>query len=140
MKIFKFSNFVNEDLTSDLVSKLSDENKDVKEELIKMVQKSVNSDDQNLFMEKIESIIKNPKDSTIEGLIQDADIYEFYLKYRNELDEILSKNDFFEKLQDFQKETNCISLYDIVVKGTLEAVITLVSKIKEDLSTETTEQ
>jgi hypothetical protein len=72
--------------------------------------------------------------------MQDADIYEFYLKYRNELDEILATDKFFEKIQDFQKEYNCISLYDFVVKGTLEAVQSLVKSIKEELSSENPEQ
>jgi pectate lyase len=140
MKISKFYNFVNEDLVSDLSNKLSDENKDIKEDLIKMIQKSVNSDDEKLFIDKVDSIVQNPKESTIEGLIQDADIYEFYLKYRNEIDEILAKNEFFEKLQDFQKENNCISLYDVLVKGTLVATTILVSSIKQEISSPETPQ
>lgn len=140
MKIFKFNNFINEDLTTDLVSRLSDENKDMKEEIIRMIQKSVNSDDENLFMQKIESIIKDPKESSIEGLIQDADIYEFYLKFRNEVDEVLSNNKFFEKLQEFQKENNCISLYDLIVKGTLESVNYLVNQINQELTGNSTQE
>lgn len=136
MVIYKFCKFINEDLSSELGSLISDENRDIKEELIQMVQKSVNSDDKNVFVEKIDSIIKDPKDSTIEGLIQDADIYEFYLKFRNDIDQILSDSQFFDKLQDFQKENNCISLYDIVIKGTMEAVNVVVNQLKEDISSE----
>lgn len=139
MKIFNFKKFigqVNEDLVSDISSKISETNKDIKEDLIKMVQKTINSEDQNDFMEKLDSVIRNPKELSIEGLMQDADVYEFYLKYRNELDEILSKSGFFEKLQEFQKENNSISLYDFIVKGTLEAVKVLVEEIKSDISNE----
>jgi len=136
MIIYKFDKFINENLSSELGSLISDENRDIKEELIQMVQKSVNSDDKNVFIEKIDSIIKDPKDSTIEGLIQDADIYEFYLKFRNDIDQILSDSEFFDKLQDFQKEYNCISLYDIVIKGTMEAVNVVVNQLKEDISSE----
>ena len=39
----------------------------------------------------IESFVRNPEESQIEGLINDSDIYDFYLKYRNQVDEILSK-------------------------------------------------
>jgi hypothetical protein len=139
MKIFNFKKFigqVNEDLVSDISSKISETNKDIKEDLIKMVQKTINSEDQNDFMEKLDSVIRNPKELSIEGLMQDADVYEFYLKYRNELDEILSKSGFFEKLQEFQKENNSIGLYDFIVKGTLEAVKVLVEEIKSDISNE----
>jgi hypothetical protein len=139
MKIFKFEKFisrVNEDLVSDISSKISEINKDIKEDLVKMVHKTINSEEQNDFMEKLDSVIRNPKELSIEGLMQDADVYEFYLKYRNELDEILSKSGFFEKLQEFQKENNSISLYDFIVKGTLEAVKLLVEEIKSDISQE----
>ena len=139
MKIFNFKKFIgqiNEDLVSDISSKISETNKDIKEDLIKMVQKTINSEDQNDFMEKLDSVIRNPKELSIEGLMQDADVYEFYLKYRNELDEILSKSGFFEKLQEFQKENNSIGLYDFIVKGTLEAVKVLVEEIKSDISNE----
>ena len=136
MIIYKFDKFINEDLSSELGSLISNENIDIKEELIQMIQKSVNSDDKNVFIEKIDSVIKDPKDSTIEGLIQDADIYEFYLKFRNDIDQILSDSEFFDKLQDFQKEYNCISLYDIVIKGTMEAVNVVVNQLKEDISSE----
>jgi hypothetical protein len=139
MKIFKFEKFigrVNEDLVSDISSKISEINKDIKEDLVKMVHNTINSEEQNDFMEKLDSVIRNPKELSIEGLMQDADVYEFYLKYRNELDEILSKSGFFEKLQEFQKENNSISLYDFIVKGTLEAVKLLVEEIKSDISQE----
>lgn len=135
MKLQRYTNFINEDISQDLINKLSDTNKDVKEELLKMIQKSVNSEDESVLKEKIDSIIKNPNESTIEGLIQDSDVQDFYRKYRNEIDEILNKNGFFENIGDFQKQNNCISLYDVVVKGTLESVKMIVSSIKEELFT-----
>ena len=94
MKIQKFDQYLNEDLLTDVNDKLSDENKDIKEDLTKMIQKSINSDDMGVFIEKLDSIIRNPNESSIEGLIQDAQIYDFYLKYRNEVDETLTKIKF----------------------------------------------
>ena len=43
-----------------------------------------------MFSSFVESFIKNPEDVKIEGLINDSDIYEFYLKWRNDIDEILN--------------------------------------------------
>jgi len=34
------------------------------------------------FKQFVESLLKNPDDAKIEGLINDSDIYDFYLKYR----------------------------------------------------------
>jgi hypothetical protein len=136
MKIIKFFNFINEDLSGEITTKLSDTNKDIKEDIVTYIQKTINSNDTKVFIEKLDSIIREPEESTIDGLTQDADIYEFYLKYRNDLDEILNQEGFFEDLQDFQKNNNCISLYDFVVKGTKSAIIELLNSIKKDLSGE----
>mgnify|MGYP000660126881 CR=1 FL=1 len=136
MKIQKFDQYLNEDLLTDVNDKLSDENKDIKEDLTKMIQKSINSDDMGVFIEKLDSIIRNPNESSIEGLIQDAQIYDFYLKYRNEVDETLTKIKFFDDLQKFQKDNTVISLYDFVTKGTKRAINDFVTQIKQDLSQE----
>jgi 5'-deoxynucleotidase YfbR-like HD superfamily hydrolase len=120
----------------DLSSKLSETNKDIKEELVKMIQKTIDSDDEETFKKTLDSVIRNPKEMSIVGLMQDADLYEFYLKYRNALDENLNESGFFNKLQDFQKENNSISLYDFVVKGTLQAVVNILKELNEDLSSQ----
>lgn len=142
-KLYKYEKFIqtiNEDLLSELSPKISDKNKEIKEDLMNLIHKTIDSEDQEIFMKKIEDVIRNPKEPLIEGLMQDADIYEFYLKYRNELDEILSEKDFFNKLQDFQKENNSISLYDFIVKGTMEAVKILLQEIKSELLGEESNQ
>jgi len=140
MKIHKYKNFIFENIEQEVIPKLSNDNKDMKENITRLIQKTINTDDIDVFKEKIDTIIKNPNESTIEGLIQDADVYEFYLKYRNDIDEVLSKNDFFTNLQDFQNQNTLISLYDFVVKGTLECVSIIVNDIKEDISKTTQEQ
>jgi hypothetical protein len=133
MRFYRFTNFINEDVSAELINKLSDTNKDIKEDILNMIQKSVNSDDVTLIEKKLYSIIKNPDESTIEGLIQDSDVQDFYRKYRNEIDEILNNDGFFENISEFQRKNNCISLYDVVVKGTLECVKILATTIREEL-------
>jgi hypothetical protein len=142
-KIFRYKDYsrgINEDLISDLTSKISETNKDIKEDLIKMIQKTINSDDEDTFIETLSSVVRNPKEMSIVGLMQDADLYEFYLKYRNEIDEKLNEDGFFEKLQDFQKENNSISLYDFIVKGTLVSVVSILKEMDEELSSQKTQQ
>lgn len=142
MKLKRFENFLNENL-SELTNKLSDENRDLKEYLLEMIKKSINlkdTDDTSLLEEKIDSIIKDPEGSTIEGLIQDSDVMDFYRKYRNDIDKILNDDGFFEKIGEFQKESNCISLYDFTIKGTIECVKIIVLQLKNDLFGETASQ
>lgn len=140
MKLHRYDNFIKEALSEDIVNKLSDKLKDLKKDLLDMVSKSVNSDDESVMMEKIDSIIRDFNESTIEGLIQDSDIQDFYRKYRNDIDQVLNDNNFFEKISDFQKKENCVSLYDFVIVGTKEFVKIMMTDIKNDLSGETPEK
>jgi hypothetical protein len=131
MKISNYFQFIKEDVSQDLISKLSDENKDIKTDILEMITKSVNSEDPKMITEFIDSIIRNTEDSKIEGLISDADIYEFYEKYTNQVDEILSKIKFYDTKPS---EINSFSLYKFVVKGTQKAILDLVSDIKGEIS------
>jgi hypothetical protein len=130
MKISNYFQFIKEDVSQDLISKLSDENKDIKTDILEMITKSVNSKDPKMITEFIDSIIRNTEDSKIEGLISDADIYEFYEKYTNQVDEILSKIKFYDTKPS---EINSFSLYKFVVKGTQKAILDLVSDIKGEI-------
>ena len=94
MKISNYFQFIKEDVSQDLISKLSDENKDIKTDILEMITKSVNSEDPKMITEFIDSIIRNTEDSKIEGLINDADIYDFYEKYSGK--EILNGIQFKE--------------------------------------------
>jgi hypothetical protein len=131
MGIYRFNEFINEDVAQDLKSKLSNDNKEMKEYLLDKVQKSANSTDQKVFLEFIETYLKNPNDTQIEGFINDSDIYAFYLKYNGEIDEILSELNFYDEKPS---DIDCFSLYDYVVKGTLKSIKSIVEDIKKDLS------
>jgi len=131
MKIHKFISFVNEDLASDYTTNLSEENKDLKVELLQMIQKSVNSEDKDVFLEFIDSFVENPSDSKIEGLINGSDIQDFYKKFSGEIDEILADLNFYD---DAPSEMDCFSLYDYIIKGTMKAVEDLVKDIKSEIS------
>ncbi len=67
----------------------------------------------------IQSYIKNPEDVKIEGLINDSDVYDFYLKYRNQIDEVLGSVKFFQSPPD---ESNVFGLYDFTIVGTMRAI------------------
>lgn len=140
MKIHRFQQYIFEDLVSDLKNKVSNNNSDIKQDLIEIIQKSTDSENKSDFDAKIDSIVKNPNDMNVRGLNNDSDIYEFYLKYRNEIDEILEKSEFFSSLQDFQKDNNLISLYDFVIKATKKAIQKLAGSIKEETESSSTEE
>jgi hypothetical protein len=136
MKIQKFNSFLNEDL-SDYQNKLSDENKDLKVEILEMVKKSVNSEDEKVFMEFIDSFIETPGDNKIEGLINGSDIQDFYKKFSNQIDEMLSEINFYD---ESPSDMDCFSLYDYVNKGTMKAVESLMKDIKSEITGESSEE
>jgi hypothetical protein len=131
MKIKKYLKFLNEDLKSDLDSKLKPENKDFKSEIIEKIIKSLKSVEKKSFDDFVDDFLKDDEKNKIQGLINDADVYEFYLSYRNEIDELLSDINFYD---ESPSEMNSFSLYDYLVKGTLKAVKECVVLIKEESS------
>lgn len=129
-RIRKFYNFINEDLKTDLIEKLGDENREIKEEIVERIIKSLESEDKEVFDEFIKSFIRDSEKNKIEGLINDSDIYEFYLQFRNDIDMILSDKDFYDEVPS---EMDCFSLYDYIVRGTTEAIKEVVKSIKTEM-------
>lgn len=120
--IQKYFNYIKEDIDTDNTDKYQD----LKSEIIEMIKTSLNSEDDDVFSEFIKSFTKSPEDNKIEGLINDSDIYEFYLKWRNDIDDILGDINFFDEVPS---ELKVYSLYDYIIKGTNKAVEEIVSTI-----------
>lgn len=67
---------------------------EVTDEVKKMINATIDKSGGE-FKSFVESFIKNPDDVKIEGLINYSDIYDFYLKYRNQIDEVLNSIKFY---------------------------------------------
>ena len=122
MRITNFFNFIreqNEDTNSAY--------DDIKSEMRDLIEKSLKTSDEKTIQDFIDAYIRNPEDTQIEGLINDADIYEFYLKYRNNIDEKLSDAKFYDEKPS---EMECFSLYDYIVKGTKRAPKEFMDELK----------
>ena len=124
--ISNYNLFIKEDIDTD-ESIDTKKYSDIKLEVTQMIKKSFKTEDSKLFDDFIEASIKSPDDTQIEGLINDSDIYEFYLKWRNDIDEVLNDIKFFD---ENPVEINAIGLYDYVIKGTERALQEVVKMIK----------
>lgn len=92
---------------------------DLQDDLKEMIEKSLNTSDEKTLEDFIDAYLRDSEKTQIEGLINDSDIYEFYLKYRNNIDEILSQINFYgEKPSDMDS----FSLYDYIIVGTKKAI------------------
>jgi hypothetical protein len=101
----------------------ADENKaeisqEIKDELKSMIDKTIEKSggDFNSFADKF---IKEPDDVKIEGLINDSDLFDFYLKWRNDVDPILNDMRFYDQSPS---KLGAVGLYEYVVKGTQKAI------------------
>lgn len=91
---------------------------ELKGEIKSMIEKTIEKSGGE-YSQFVDSFAKNPEDVKIEGLINDSDIYDFYLKYRNDIDELLNDLKFFGNAPS---AVNAIGLYDYLIKGTQKAV------------------
>lgn len=107
-----------EDLIGDKYTELKDEIKSLIENTI---EKSGGE-----YKSFIDNFIKSPEDVKIEGLINDSDIYDFYLKYRNDIDELLNNIKYFDEVPS---ESNTFGLYDYIINGTERSVIEIVKSL-----------
>lgn len=111
---------------SDTDASKSSKYTDVIEEVKSMIQKTIDESGGE-FKSFVKSYMKNPKDIKVRGFINDSDIYDFYLKWRNDIDEILNDIKFFD---ESPTENNSFGLYEYVIKGTERAFIEVVKMIK----------
>ena len=127
--IKRYSQFINEAELPDIEEAQSNDSKytEIKEEIQSMIDKKKKKSGGELKT-FIESFEKNPEDVKIEGFINDSDIYEFYLKFRNDVDEILNNLNFYD---ESPTEVNAFGLYEYVIKGTERAFMEVVKMINK---------
>jgi len=92
-----------------------------------MIEETVNTGDIKTKEGFIQAYLKDDtEDTEIIGLINDSDVYEFYLKYRIEVDEVLNKIDFFDEAPS---SDNIFGVYDYIVYATKFAVKNVVTNL-----------
>lgn len=129
MKIKKYLHFIKEDNSTNVEDIEKDENtyEDIKSDIRDMIENSLEHSEKKTFDDFITSYISNKDEVQIEGLINDSDVYDFYVKYRNDIDSFLSRINFYDEIPS---EMNSFSLYDYVVKGTKRTILELCKEIK----------
>jgi hypothetical protein len=108
---------------------------ELKDELKTMIEKTIEKSGGE-FVSFVDKFVKEPENVKIEGLINDSDLYDFYLKFRNDIDEILNDIKFFGNAPS---EVNAIGLYDYMIKGTQKAIEEAV-KLLSEKSTESNQE
>jgi hypothetical protein len=137
MKIEKYTNYVVEKLDfNDIEQRLGDKYSGLKNGLINMIEDSLKStNEDNVNMIDIENFIgdyiSSGKDaSMIDGFIEDNDIFNFYLKYQSDIDELLNATKYMDSSP---AENGVYSLYDVVIDGTKQSVLESLKIIRKNL-------
>jgi deoxyribodipyrimidine photolyase len=129
--IKKYLHFIKEadetEVTPDSTETKTDSSKytDLSSEVKSMIEKTIENSGGE-FKSFTDKFVKSPEDVKIEGFINDSDIYEFYLKFRNDIDELLNDIKYFDEVPS---ESNTFGLYDYIINGTEKAVIEIVKSL-----------
>lgn len=117
----KYKDFLFESLDDKFKNKISDKYKSLKRGILLLLDKSVEKPDEIVNVQNfISEYIEDPSSKTLIGLVDDAEIFDFYLKYQNDIDEICVDKKYFDKSPT---ENNIISLYNFIIDGTKFAVL-----------------
>jgi hypothetical protein len=66
----------------------------------------------------------------INKLVEDNDIFNFYLKFQSEIDELLNDTKYMD---ESPSNNNVFSLYDVVIDGTKQSILDILESIKDKL-------
>jgi hypothetical protein len=126
--IKKYLEFITEDANDEIGIKSMDSGNytDITDEVNSMIKKTIEASGGE-YKSFLASFIQNSEDVKVDGFKNDSDIYEFYLKFRNDIDEILNNIRFFDTPST---ELNAYGLYEYVIKGTERAFSEVVKMIK----------
>lgn len=120
--IKKYLQFIKE---ADEPSKDNNKYTELKDGVRSMIEKTIEKSGGE-FDSFVDKFVKSPDDVKIEGLINDSDIYDFYLKFRNDIDELLNDIKYFDEVPS---ESNTFGLYDYIINGTEKAIIEAVKML-----------
>ena len=127
----KYSDFVYESLDDKYKDKLSDEYQSLKRGILLLLDNSVeNPEDLVNIQNFISEYVDNPENATMVGLVDDAEIFDFYMKYQGNIDELCTNTNYFDVSP---KEHSVFSLYGFITNGTKYAVQECLKKLEEDL-------
>jgi len=119
---------LNEDISS-FEEKITGKYKSLKRGILELIDGTINSSEMVNYQNFINKYIED-SDTVIENFVEDNDIFNFYLKYKGDIDELLTDNDFFNKTA---RENDVFSLYDYVIVGTKIAVTECMEILQEEI-------
>lgn len=123
-KVKRYFQFIKEADENEVVKKDDSNYDNIKEDIESKVKTTIENNGGE-FKSFIEKYIKTPEDVSIEGLINDDQIYDFWRTYENEIDSLLNETKYFENPP---KE---IGVYKYIINSTKYAIGLIVKMLAE---------
>ena len=99
---------------------ISSEYEELQNDLIEKIENGTNTDDATLQLRTMENYIEDTESVSIIGLVNDSEVFDFYMKHRNQLDSILSEVEHFDKSPESIGVVN--SVYEYIIISTRIAI------------------
>jgi hypothetical protein len=124
----KYKDFMYEKLEDQLKDKLGEKFNSIKRGTLSLIEKSTKAEELVNVQNFISEYISNPDKGTLHEFVENNDIFNFYLKYQSDIDELCNEEKFFE---DAPSKNQVFSLYDFIISGTKLAVLKCMGMLKE---------
>ena len=125
----KYTTYIKESLYDSIKGKLDNDYSSSKRDLLDLIEKDLGSSELADLEKFIVDYINKDENTIISGLNENNEYYDFYLKHQVDIDDILSKDKFFDKIPS---KSSIYSLYDYMVSGTKEAIMKLMLSINDE--------
>ena len=137
MQIRNFSTYLNEALNiTEMEEQIGDSFPELKTDLLNLINSTletvaseeVKKEDLNDFF--TDYITAGKDADMIDELIEDNDIFNFYLKHQSDFDELLNDTGYMDQSP---QQNNVFSLYDVTIDGTKQGIWNLMEILQNDL-------
>lgn len=116
----EYADLLYEALEDKVKNQLSDNFLSLKSGILELLENTINDTSELVNVQNfINDYLNEPENKNLNNFIEDNDIFNFYLKYQVDVDEICSDNGFFEEPP---RNKNIFSLYEYMIEGTKFAV------------------
>ena len=127
----EYPEYLYESLEDKVKEKLSQNFTSLKSGILNLIENSVQDPNELVNVQNfIADYIKEPNSGNLISFVEDNDIFDFYLKYQVDIDQLCNDNGFYD---DTPKSKNIFSLYSFVIEGTKFAVVEGMKIIQEEV-------
>ena len=127
----QYPKFLYESLEDKVVDKLSQEYLSLKRGILDLIENSLGETNEMVKVQNfIHDYIENPQGGTLVTFVEDNDIFDFYLKFQSDVDQVCNNNGYFAKTP---QENNLFSLYDVMIEGTQFTVIQVMKILEKEI-------